>query len=81
MSRYTVHHSFPPTSPLNGDCTTYLEEGGGLAAHAAVQVRLATLDVVVEVGAELVDQVYRVLAVGGVRVAREQHKRYKPGDY
>ena len=51
----------------------YLEETGGLGAHAGVQEALGTLDVVVKVVAEHVDQVngavLRLLAC----VAGEQH--------
>ena len=62
----------------NVQCT-YLKEVGSFGAHALVQVSLATLDVVVQVGPELVDQVNRVLPVGWLGVAGEQHKRHKPG--
>ena len=51
----------------------HLEEVGSLGPHARVDVRLAALDVVVQVVAEQVDQVDCVVSHGLVCVPREQH--------
>lgn len=51
----------------------HLEQVAGLGAHARVHVHLGALDVVVQVVAEHVQQVDRVVAGRRARVPREQH--------
>lgn len=58
---------------------TNLKKLGGFASHAGVEVSFATLNVVMQISTELMDEVDCVVPVGWVGVTREKHKSHVPG--
>lgn len=60
-------------SLLRPGSVEYLEEVGRLGSHARMYVRLGTLDVIVQVMSEHVDQVNRVVTCGSACMTWKQY--------